>query len=87
MKVARHLFDQMVSIENLFVCWDYFKRGKRKKKDIQYFERFLEDFIFDLHKDLVSFQYRHSTYEHFYVFDPKERYISKACIYQGNRHS
>jgi len=33
-----------------------------------------------LHKDLVSFQYRHSTYEHFYVFDPKERYISKACV-------
>jgi retron-type reverse transcriptase len=70
----------MVSIENLFIAWDYFKRGKRKRKDIQYFERFLEDFIFNLHKELVSFQYRHSTYEHFYVFDPKERYISKACV-------
>ena len=80
MKVSRYLFDQMVSIENLFIAWDYFKRGKCKRKDIQYFERFLEDFIFDLHKDLVSFQYRHSTYEHFYVFDPKERYISKACV-------
>ena len=70
----------MVSIENLFLSWDYFKQNKRRRKDIQHFERNLEDFIFDLHKDLVSSHYKHSPYEKFYVFDPKERSISKASV-------
>jgi retron-type reverse transcriptase len=80
MKVSRYLFDSMVSIENLFLSWDQFKRGKKKRKDIQQFEMYLEDFIFELHEDLVSGRYQHSSYKQFYVFDPKQRHISKACV-------
>ncbi|MCB9092834.1 MAG: group II intron reverse transcriptase domain-containing protein [Halobacteriovoraceae bacterium] len=80
MKVARNLFDSMVSIENLFLCWDQFKRGKKKRKDIQHFEMYLEDFIFELHEELVSSRYQHGSYKQFHVFDPKERHISKACV-------
>lgn len=80
MKVARNLFESMVSIENLFFCWDQFKRGKKKRKDIQHFNMYLEDFIFELHEDLISSQYQHGPYKQFYVFDPKERHISKACV-------
>jgi RNA-directed DNA polymerase len=80
MKIARDLFDSMVSIENLFFCWDQFKRGKKKRKDIQQFEVYLEDFIFELHEELVAGRYEHSPYKKFYVFDPKERHISKACV-------
>ena len=36
--------------------------------------------FFQLHDDLVNLQYRHGFYDYFYVFDPKERHISKASI-------
>ena len=32
------LFERMVSLKHLFLCWKQFRRGKRKRKDIQIFE-------------------------------------------------
>lgn len=76
----------MTSLGHLFDCWDQFKRGKRKKKEIQQFERFLEDQIFRLHDDLVSLQSQHGTYHRFYTFDPKERSISKSSVRDRQVH-
>lgn len=70
----------MTDLAHLFQCWDQFRRGKRKRKDIQCFERYVEDYIFQLHDELVSFQYVHAPYEQFYVTDPKQRHISKASV-------
>ncbi|MCU0317833.1 MAG: reverse transcriptase/maturase family protein, partial [Amoebophilaceae bacterium] len=80
MKVARCLFDHMVAVDNLLLAWQHFRRGKRQRQDVQYFERHLEDFIFDLHEDLTTLRYQHGPYQHFYVFDPQKRYISKASV-------
>jgi len=52
----------------------------KKGKDIQFFERHVEDNIFGLHDDLKMQQYHHQPYEHFMVIDPKERSISKATV-------
>lgn len=57
-----------------------FRRGKRKKKDVQLFEKNLEDKIFRLHQELVSGNYKHSNYTSFYIIDPKQRHIHKACV-------
>lgn len=80
MKVTRLLFEEMTSLEHIFLCWDQFKRGKRKRKDVQFFERHLEDNLFQLQQDLKFFQYSHSPYDQFYVTDPKQRHISKASV-------
>lgn len=80
MKFARHLFEKISSLVHIFHCWDHFKRGKRKRKDIQHFERHLEDNIFQLQNDLLTLRYKHSTYDQFYVSDPKQRCISKATV-------
>jgi RNA-directed DNA polymerase len=80
MKITHNLFEKMLSVENLFQSWDQFRRGKRKRKDIQWFERYLEDNIFQLHDDLVTLQYQPGSYDHFYVTDPKQRHISKASV-------
>ncbi|MBA3733568.1 RNA-dependent DNA polymerase [Patescibacteria group bacterium] len=64
----------------MFQCWNQYKRGKRKRQDIQLFERNLEDNIFALYDDLTTLKYQHGSYHHFYVTDPKQRHISKASV-------
>lgn len=78
--MVTHNFNQLISIENLFQAWDEFKKGKRKRKDVQRFERNLEDNLFDLHQLLKSKTYQHGNYQSFYVQDPKQRHIHKAQV-------
>ncbi|MBF5059416.1 hypothetical protein [Candidatus Neptunochlamydia vexilliferae] len=73
-------FDQITSIFYIFDCWDQFKKGKRKRKDIQHFEMKVEDHLFKLYTELASETYKHGSYHKFLVFDPKKRHISKAQI-------
>lgn len=80
MKIYRNLFEKIVSTENLLEAWDDFKREKRKKADVQIFERRLGDNLFKLHRDLTHKRYRHGEYVDFYVRDPKLRHIHKATV-------
>src|SRR5690348_9823412 len=73
-------YQKLTSIENLFQAWEEFKKGKRKRKDVQGFERSLEDNLFSLHEDLKRRTYRHRGYHSFYVQDPKLRHIHKAQV-------
>src|SRR3989344_6844014 len=70
----------LISIENIFQAWNEFKKGKRNKKDVQVFERNLENNLFDLHIRLKNKTYKHGSYEDFYVNDPKRRHIHKASV-------
>jgi len=70
----------LISIANLFQAWSEFKKGKRKRADVQLFERHLEDNLFDLHRNLKNKTYRHGKYQSFYVNDPKRRHIHKARV-------
>lgn len=74
------IFDETISLENLFLAWKEFRRGKRKKPEVQQFEFNLEDNIFQLHNDLKSGEYQPRPYSSFYVCDPKRRHIHKADI-------
>lgn len=71
-------FANLTSINNLFQAWDEFRRGKRKRRDVQVFGRNLEDNLFSLYLDLKNKTYRHGEYDSFYVQDPKQRHIHKA---------
>lgn len=73
-------YSQLISIESLFQAWDEFKKGKRKRKDVQEFERYLEDNLFELHNELRFKTYIHGDYQSFYVQDPKQRHIHKAQV-------
>lgn len=73
-------YSSLISIENLFQAWDEFKKGKRKKYDVQVFEKNLEDNLFSLHSRLKNKTYKHGSYSEFYVNDPKRRHIHKAQV-------
>ncbi len=74
------IYDNLVSLENILICWDEFKKGKSKKYDVMEFERYLEDNIFELYNELMNQVYRHGSYEKFHIYDPKHRIIHKAKV-------
>lgn len=77
---GHNLFERVISLENLYRAWEKFRRGKMNNFDVLSFARGLEDNIFSLHESLLKRIYRHGRYEHFFVHDPKRRYISKATV-------
>ena len=64
----------------MFLAWREFKRGKKKRLDVQIFEFNLEDNLFQLHNQLKDKNYQHNKYIPFYVTDPKLRHIHKAMV-------
>jgi len=74
------LFHEIISLENLFCVWKEFRKGKRKKSDVAYFEANLEDNLFRLHAVLSDKTYTPDEYSSFFVADPKLRHIHKATI-------
>lgn len=78
--VIHKSYNELISLENMFSCWDEFKHGKRNKADVMAFERNIEDNIFALHSQLKRQAYRHDAYETFHIQDPKPRIISKATV-------
>lgn len=80
MKVHKCIFERIVSVENLFLAWEEFRRGKSAREDVQEFEWKLEQNIFSLYRDLRSRQYKHRAYQGFMICDPKQRRIHKASV-------
>lgn len=79
-------YQDIISIENLFQAWNEFKKGKRERRDVQIFERNLEDNLFEIHLKLKNKIYRHGSYESFFVQDPKRRHIHKATVTDRTVH-
>lgn len=77
---SSHTYQDIISIDNLLEAWREFVKGKRKRKDMQVFERNLMGNIIDLHKELLAGTYEHSNYEAFNIADPKPRNIHKASV-------
>ncbi|MEK9174510.1 MAG: hypothetical protein AAB725_00890, partial [Patescibacteria group bacterium] len=75
-----HIFKKIISLENLFLAWREFKKGKRKRLDVQEFEFNLEDNLFQFNYELKNKTYKHNLYIPFYVTDPKLRHIHKATV-------
>ncbi|MDA1169253.1 MAG: reverse transcriptase/maturase family protein [bacterium] len=75
-----HTYDNIISLENLLAAWSEFRIGKRKRTDVQVFERNLMSNLITLHNDLKNKTYRHGPYHAFRIADPKPRDIHKASV-------
>lgn len=78
--VSGHVYQNIISIENLCKAWREFVCGKKSKKDVAEFSLNLSQNIFRLHEDLRTKTYRHAAYEAFSISDPKPRSIHKAAV-------
>lgn len=77
---SHNIFERIISLENFFLAWKEFKKGKTSNRDIQEFTLSLEDNIFQLHEELKTRSYAHGRYASFFVSDPKLRHIHKASV-------
>lgn len=80
MKIWHNLYSQLSTLENIFLGFEQFLIGKKKKKDVILFERYLEDNLFELFHALRDKTYLPGSYKEFYVRDPKVRQIHKASV-------
>jgi len=76
MKRCGNLFAGICAFKNLLLAAKKAQRGKRFKKSTAAFNLELERNLLLLQSALRSGNYRMGRYRHFYVFDPKRRFIS-----------
>lgn len=79
-KTFTHIYNDIISLENILEAWQGFKRRKKKKLDVEEFEMRLMNNIISLHEDLKNKAYNHGSYKHFVVNDPKRRDVHKANV-------
>ncbi|MEK9178219.1 MAG: reverse transcriptase domain-containing protein, partial [Patescibacteria group bacterium] len=78
MKTWDNIYSKISTLENIFLGWEEFRRGKKSKKDVLFFERYLENNLFALYMSFHDKNYKPGRYKEFYVRDPKLRLIHKA---------
>ena len=72
------MFDEIISIPNLYRAARAEAKGKRYNDQVAFFNFRMENEIEQLHKDLCAGRYRHGRYDVFKIYEPKERDIAKA---------
>lgn len=80
MKVWHNLYPKLITKKNIFRGWREFLVGKKKKKDVIYFQHNLEENLSTLYTSLKKQTYKPGLYTGFYVCDPKIRLIHKATV-------
>lgn len=80
MKVWHNLYPKLITKKNIFRGWREFLVGKKKKKDVIYFQHNLEENLNNLYTSLKKQTYNPGLYTGFYVRDPKIRLIHKATV-------
>lgn len=73
-------FNELISKENLINAFFRFRVGKKSKEDVLEFTLNLVKAVAQLHENLKNKRYKHGTYKHFVVNDPKRRDIHKASV-------
>ena len=75
------LYGKICSIENLRLADEKARRGKKRSRGVQLFDRNREENLQRLHDTLLAGTYHTSRYTFFQVHDPKERTIARLPYY------
>ncbi len=75
-----HIYNDIISLDNLLISWQEFLCGKRNRKDVAEFSLHFMDHVLLLYQELINKTYQHGAYQAFKINDPKPRDIHKACV-------
>lgn len=78
MKTYNHLYDKIISLNNLVLAWQKARMGKTKRKYVIEFEKDLNKNLLELHNELKNRTYRPKPLKTSILRDPKTRVISKS---------
>lgn len=78
MRRHKHLYEQIISFQNLLKAARLAARAKRFKPTTAHFNFNLEKELWRLHDQLVAKIYEPGRYHHFWIHEPKKRLISAA---------
>ena len=78
MKRHGHLWNDVISFENLLRAAETAAKGKRFRPAVAAFHFDLERNLWKLHEELATKTYRPGDYRSFFIFEPKKRQISAA---------
>ena len=78
MKRHGHLWEQLVSFENLLLAYRKARRGKRSQNAVERFEYHRELELARLRQQLIDGTYKPGAYRTFMLHDTKARLISAA---------
>lgn len=70
------LYNQVVSLDNLYLAYVQARKGKRKTRSVMLFEKSLGSNLEQLHQELSSETYQPTAYRHFVVHGAKARHIA-----------
>jgi retron-type reverse transcriptase len=76
MKTCKNLFENIISLENLYNAYIKARRGKSERKEVLKFTYNLEKELFKLQNQLINGEYKIGKYRRFIIFEPKKREIS-----------
>ena len=78
MKRIGNIWDEVVSLDNLYTAYCKARQGKRRRPDVAQFTLELEQNLFVLQHELVTGTYIPGAYRQFTVYERKPRLISVA---------
>ena len=78
MKRLNHLWDRLVSFDNLWLAWRKARRGKARSAAVAAFELELETNLLVLQAELIQGLYRPGAYRLFTLYERKPRLIAAA---------
>ena len=86
MKRHNHLWNQLISFENIFLAFRNAVKGKGNKPYVLAFVMNLEHNLIQLQSDLVNKSYQPGKYDTFFIYEPKKRMISAAPFWDRIVH-
>jgi hypothetical protein len=79
-KTAKHLWEEVISWENLIAAYHEARKRKRYKTDVMRFHRRWEEEILNIHNHLVWESWQPSPFSAFTVYEPKVRLIEAPAF-------
>ncbi len=80
MKRIRIDLESIAHRKNLVLALHKAARGKRFRRDIAAFLRYVDGHLNQMSKDILAGQMPYGRFREFYIFDPKKRLIHAACF-------
>jgi len=78
MKRLNHLWESLISFENLYLAYKKARYGKSRKPAVAKFTLALESELFDLQQELIKGYYQPGKYRLFTIYERKPRTIAAA---------